>query len=183
MHHVAVFSQQDLPHAARRSRRHSSQNQTAAQETRMANRQTQQTRRQTETAAGRAAVRRTHRQTRRQTEPAAGRAAESMTGRQARDRTPQPLGQTGRGCRKPQHAGTRRVQGLLRGCKGAPRKILEELLERGWSVLRSKRHLVLSHEQYRERIILPCTTSDRRAARQSVCMIRRYVGIDLSSCL
>ncbi len=85
--------------------------------------------------------------------------------------------------KKARNTGTRKTQGLIRGCKGAPKRLLEELLERGWSVLRSKRHLVLAHENYKERIVLPCTTSDRRAARQSVCTIRRRTGIDLSSCV
>ncbi len=76
-------------------------------------------------------------------------------------------------CRKTQ-------QGCIRGCKGATRKILEQLIARGWFVLRSKRHLVLGHERYARRITLPCTSSDVRSARQAACKIRQYFGIDLA---
>ena len=71
-------------------------------------------------------------------------------------------------------------QGCIRGCKGATRKILEQLIARGWFVLRSKRHLVLGHERYARRITLPCTSSDVRAARQAACKIRQHFGIALA---
>ncbi len=85
-------------------------------------------------------------------------------------------GRTEGGCRR---AGTSRGRGHLRGCKGECRKILELLLERGWTVLRSKRHFVLEHEGTGQHITLARTSSDHRAARQSVTMLRRHLGLDL----
>ncbi len=75
---------------------------------------------------------------------------------------------------------SRKTQGCIKGCKGATRKILEQLVDRGWFVLRSKRHLVLGHERYARRITLPCTSSDVRSARAAVCKIRQHFGIDLA---
>lgn len=80
-------------------------------------------------------------------------------------------------------ASPRKDRGCVRGCKGSPRKVLEALLARGWVVVRSKRHIILAHNDYAQHITLPRTSSDHRAARQSLCMLRRHFGLDLRPAL
>ncbi len=75
--------------------------------------------------------------------------------------------------------GTSRGRSLLRGCKGENRKIMQLLLERGWTVLRSRRHLILAHEDTGAHYTLSCTSSDVRAARAAVTILRRHMGVDL----
>lgn len=79
--------------------------------------------------------------------------------------------------------GTSRYRAQIRGCKGAPKKVLALLMELGWTVVRSRRHLILAHKNYDKHIILPKTTSDRRAARQAVTMVKRHLDLDLKPML
>ncbi len=76
--------------------------------------------------------------------------------------------------------GTQKARKHVRGCKGdGNKKILKLLFERGWFVVRSKRHYVLEHTESAQHITLPRTSSDHRSTMQTITLLRRCLGIDL----
>ncbi len=73
----------------------------------------------------------------------------------------------------------KKVKGC-RKCRNGEGKIVDALLDRGFVVKRSNKHVVMASPEFSSICItIPSTPSDRRAALNAVSQVRRLTGIDL----